>query len=76
MRVLIDEENLTLHQAWLITCNTFSYTSHSTGLEIKEKWSVDVVSKVLPRHFEIINYLNFFFMEKLKADYPNDPARL
>ncbi len=76
MRVLIDEEHLTLHQAWLITCNTFSYTSHSTGLEIKEKWSVDVISKILPRHLEIINLINFFFLEKLKGDYPGDIARL
>jgi len=76
MRVLIDEEGLTLHQAWLITCNTFSYTSHSTGLEFKEKWCVDTVAKILPRHLEIINYLNFFFVSKIKQDFPGDEARL
>ena len=74
MRVLIDDEELTLHQAWLVTCNTFSYTSHSTGIEFLEKWSVDLVAKILPRHLEIIHYINFFLHEKLKKD--NDISKL
>lgn len=76
MRILIDEEDLTLHQAWLITCKTFSYTSHSTGTEFLEKWSVDLVAKILPRHMEIINYVNYFLLEKIKKDFPGDSNRL
>ena len=72
MRILIDEESLTLHQAWLLTCRTFSYTSHSTGHEFLEKWPVDLVKKILPRHLEIINLINYFFLDKLKKQYPSD----
>jgi starch phosphorylase len=72
IRILVDEEGLTLHQAWLITCKTFSYTSHSTGNEFSEKWSVELVAKILPRHLEIINVLNYFFIDKVKKQYPGD----
>ena len=68
MRVLIDEEGLTLHQAWFLVCNTFSYTSHSTTNEMQEKWPVALVAKILPRHLEIVHYINYFFLEKLKKD--------
>lgn len=76
MRVLIDEEELTLHQAWLLTCNTVAYTSHTTGIEFLEKWPVDLVAQILPRHLEIIHYINFFLHEKILRDHPNDRYRL
>ena len=76
MRILIDEEELTLHQAWLITSKTFSYTSHSTGHEFLEKWPVDLVAKILPRHLEIIHLINYFFLDKLKKQYPYDFQQL
>jgi starch phosphorylase len=72
MRILIDEEELTLHQAWLITSKTFAYTSHSTGAEFLEKWPVEIMAKVLPRHLEIIHLINFFFLEKIRKNYPTD----
>jgi len=45
-------------------------------MEFKEKWPVHIVSKLLPRHLEIINHLNFFFLEKIKKEYPGDVQRL
>lgn len=75
MRILIDEEGLTLHQSWLVTTQTFSYTSHSTGTEFLEKWPVDLVAKLLPRHLELIHMINCFFLDKLKRDFPGDQAR-
>jgi len=72
MRILIDEEELTLHQAWMITSKTFAYTSHSTGAEFLEKWPVEIMAKVLPRHLEIIHLINFFFLEKIRKNYPTD----
>lgn len=75
VRILVDEEELTLHQAWLITCNTFSYTSHSTGTEFLEKWPVELVSKILPRHLELIHLINYFFLEKIRRTYPADFER-
>ena len=37
---------------------------------------MDTVAKILPRHLEIINYLNFFFLSKIKKDFPDDEAKL
>lgn len=72
MRILVDEEGLTLQQAWLVTCKTFSYTSHSTGAEMLERWPVDLVAKILPRHLDIINVINYFLLDKVKKDHPYD----
>ena len=30
--------------------------------------------KILPRHLEIVQYVEFFFMEKLKRDFPTDKS--
>ena len=61
-----------MHQAWLLTSKTFSYTSHSTGHEFLEKWPVDLVRQILPRHLELIHLLNYFFLDTLKRRHPDD----
>jgi len=76
LRVLVDQEELTIQQAWLIANQTFSYTSHSDGIEHAEKWSVELLAKILPRHLEIILVLNYFLIQKVKQQYPDDNARL
>jgi len=44
-------------------------------MEFKEKWPVDLVNKILPRHLEIITYLNYFFVDKVKRENPDDLAK-
>jgi starch phosphorylase len=36
---------------------------------------VELVAKILPRHLEIINVINYFFIDKVKKQYPNDYAQ-
>jgi starch phosphorylase len=47
---LIDEEKLSFEQAWDVVYNTFSYTNHTVLPEALEKWSVDLIQNLLPRH--------------------------
>lgn len=67
MRILTDIEGLEYEEAWEIVYNSFAYTNHTILPEALEKWSVDLLQNLLPRHLEIIYNvnLNSFFMNKL-----------
>lgn len=70
LRVLIDEEMLDYMEAWNIVYETFSYTNHTVLPEALEKWSVDLIGHLLPRHLELIYLVNFYFLERIKKDFP------
>ena len=63
MRVLVDEEGLEWDEAWGYTVATFGYTNHTILPEALEKWSVELMGNLLPRHLEIIYKINWNFME-------------
>ncbi|KAK4733727.1 hypothetical protein R3W88_007988 [Solanum pinnatisectum] len=54
MRILIDLKNLNWNEAWNITQRTVAYTNHTVLPEALEKWSYELMQKLLPRHVEII----------------------
>jgi glycogen phosphorylase len=72
MRVLLDEEHIPWDSAWDITVNTFSYTNHTLLAEALEKWTVDLMQRVLPRHTQIIFEINHRFLQKVEMQYPGD----
>jgi starch phosphorylase len=67
MRLLVDVEELEWDEAWAITRNLFAYTSHAVSRENLEIWPVYIMEQILPRHMEIINQLNFDFLEEVRA---------
>jgi glycogen phosphorylase len=75
MRLLVDIEGLEWEKAWDITVRTFGYTNHTVMPEALEKWSVDLLRSVLPRHLLIIYEINHRFLETVRAHYPGDDAR-
>ena len=76
MRVLVDEKDLPWDQAWEITCATCAFTNHTLMGEALEKWSVDLIAHVLPRHLEIIYEINHRFLETVAARWPGDERKL
>ncbi|KAF3334102.1 Phosphorylase isoform 1 [Carex littledalei] len=46
-------------------CRTFAYTNHTVLPEALEKWSQDIMRKLLPRHFEIIEEIDKRFKEMI-----------
>ncbi len=76
MRLLIDENGMDWEPAWEVTRKTFAYTNHTLLPEALEVWSAELFGKLLPRHLEIIFEINRRWLERLKATYPGDPARL
>ncbi|GAV74473.1 Phosphorylase domain-containing protein/Glyco_hydro_3 domain-containing protein/Glyco_hydro_3_C domain-containing protein [Cephalotus follicularis] len=62
LRLLMDEEGLGWDEAWDVTTRTIAYTNHTVLPEALEKWSQDVLRKLLPRHMEIIEEIDRRFI--------------
>jgi glycogen phosphorylase len=67
MRLLVDVYALSWDAAWQATVGTFSYTNHTLLPEALERWPVDLIARVLPRHLEIIYRINATHLEAARA---------
>ena len=76
MRLLLDVEGLPWEMAWDICIHTFAYTNHTLMPEALEKWPVDLLDRVLPRHLQIIYEINQRFLDMVAIQYPNDPEKI
>lgn len=72
MRILLDEEMLYWDEAWDICTRTFSYTNHTVLPEAMEKWPVEQLRCLLPRHMEIIFEINRRFLAEVEQRYSGD----
>ncbi|MCS7012748.1 MAG: glycogen/starch/alpha-glucan phosphorylase [Chloroherpetonaceae bacterium] len=72
MRLLVDIEHLSWEKAWDITTRTCAYTNHTVMPEALEKWPVDLMARLLPRHLQIIYEINRRFLDEVRQKYPND----
>ncbi|KAK6201704.1 releases glucose-1-phosphate from glycogen [Scheffersomyces amazonensis] len=71
-RIFVDLEGLEWSKAWSIVTKVFAYTNHTVLPEALEKWPVDLLGRLLPRHLEIIYDINFFFLKDVEKKYPGD----
>uniref|UniRef100_J3LT00 Alpha-1,4 glucan phosphorylase n=2 Tax=Oryza brachyantha TaxID=4533 RepID=J3LT00_ORYBR len=69
MRILIDVKGLNWNEAWSITERTVAYTNHTVLPEALEKWSLDIMQKLLPRHVEIIEKIDGELMNIIISKY-------
>ena len=76
MRILVDDHLLPWDKAWGICVGTFAYTNHTVMPEALETWPVDLMTRVLPRHMEIIYEINRRFLDEVRHRYPGDDAKL
>lgn len=76
MRILMDEKGLGWDRAWDITTRTFGYTNHTVMPEALERWPVELMEKLFPRHMQIIYEINHRFLEMMKKKFPGDAERL
>ncbi len=75
VRLLVDEKEISWDEAWEITRATLGYTNHTLVPEALEKWPVQLLQAVLPRHLQIICEIDRRFLEQVRAAYPEDAAR-
>ncbi|WCJ25628.1 Glycosyl transferase family 35 [Euphorbia peplus] len=69
MRILIDLKGLSWKQAWNITQRTTAYTNHTVLPEALEKWSLELMQKLLPRHVEIIEMIDEELIGTIVSEY-------
>ncbi|TVT97459.1 hypothetical protein EJB05_57280, partial [Eragrostis curvula] len=69
MRILIDIKGLSWNEAWSITERTVAYTNHTVLPEALEKWSLDIMQKLLPRHVEIIETIDEELINTIISKY-------
>jgi starch phosphorylase len=58
MRVLLDDERLGWDPAFELTQRVFGYTNHTVLPEALERWPAELLQRLLPRHFEIIEEID------------------
>lgn len=76
MRLLIDVEGLSWETAWNITIKIFGYTNHTVMPEALEKWPVDLMATLLPRHLQIIHEIDRRFLNGVKDKFTKDESDL
>ncbi len=76
MRVLLDEHNLPWNEAWEITKNMCAYTNHTILSEALEKWPAEMIKKLLPRIYLIIEEIDKRYTAELNAKFPDNPYKV
>ena len=76
MRILIDEYDLSWSQAEDITRRTFAYTNHTVMAEALEKWPEEMVARLLPRIYMILQEINRRECARLWEFFPGQWERI
>ncbi len=76
MRLLLDDHGMEWAQAWAIAERTFAYTNHTLLPEALERWPLELIGRLLPRHLEIIYEINARFLEEVRIRFLGDTDRL
>ncbi|KAK8547045.1 hypothetical protein V6N13_099790 [Hibiscus sabdariffa] len=76
IRILIDVKGLSWEQAWNITQRTVAYTNHTVLPEALEKWSLELMQELLPRHVEIIRMIDEELIQTIIDEYGTEDLDL
>jgi starch phosphorylase len=72
MRLLVDEHGMDWEPAWDVVTKSFGYTNHTLLPEALERWPVEMLGRLLPRHLEIVYEINRRFLDGVRARFPGD----
>jgi len=73
MRLLVDVMYVGWDEAWDLTRKCVNYTNHTVMPEALEKWPVEMMERLLPRHVQIIGEINLRWCKELVARYGEVP---
>ncbi|MGZ4777900.1 MAG: glycogen/starch/alpha-glucan phosphorylase [Thermoanaerobaculia bacterium] len=72
MRTFIDVYQMPWEQAWAIVVDTLGYTNHTLLPEALEKFPVELIERLLPRHLQIIQEINRRLLAEVERRFPGD----
>ena len=73
MRLLVDVMRVSWDEAWELTTKSLNYTNHTVMPEALEKWPLEMMERILPRHVQIIGEINLRWVNKLIKMYGDCP---
>ncbi|CAE7945113.1 glpV, partial [Symbiodinium necroappetens] len=73
MRLLVDVQQMDWYEAWDLTRKCLNYTNHTVMPEALEKWPVEMMERILPRHVQIIGEINWVWIRQLIERYGDGP---
>ena len=76
MRYFLDEAGLPWDTAWDLTTQSCAYTNHTLLPEALERWPVEMLERVLPRHLQVIYDINTRVLQKVEARFPGDSEKI
>lgn len=76
IRILMDIKGLSWREAWAITQRTVAYTNHTVLPEALEKWSLEIIQELLPRHVEIIKMIDEELIDAIVSEYGTEDLDL
>ncbi|KAK3222893.1 hypothetical protein Dsin_009918 [Dipteronia sinensis] len=76
IRILMDVKGLSWKEAWNITQRTVAYTNHTVLPEALEKWSLELMQDLLPRHVEIIRTIDEELLHTIVTEYGTEDLDL
>ncbi|NLF35228.1 MAG: glycogen/starch/alpha-glucan phosphorylase, partial [Clostridiales bacterium] len=76
MRILLDEEGYGWEEAWRIVTRTVAYTNHTVLAEALERWSQQLVERLLPRVWQLLVEINHRYQRQLNEFFHGDQARV
>src|SRR5260221_13448355 len=74
MRTFVDDEDIPWEQAWALTVQTCGYTNHTLLPEALERWPVELMERVLPRHLQVLGEINRRAVAGVERRFPGDLA--
>ena len=72
MRTFIDDLEMSWETAWPLTVATCGYTNHTLLPEALEKWPVDLMERLLPRHLQIVKEIDRRTQAEIELRFPDD----